>query len=530
MRIITILSLLLFSIACGNVKKNGNQKNYETISFCPRNQETGNSVHIYCYKPENFNPKSVSVQIIVPDKGECPAKTIEDWADKADKFGLLLVVPDFFYGNKPYDNSTYKKLFDVIDEIHKKVVAKYKLKGNKFNLCGNMEGGNFVNQYLLFHETPFLDKTVIAGVDWDQMPDFDRFRNENELSDIVLANYFDKKLAIFLTDKEPSSFEKGTDFFLSSRTCSQKINNQFNWALKFFYKSSCVGKSEAVAIADYLYGPYQNKHFTRGGGIEFYGSGPVFKNKTVPVFYYTPLGASVEKTNIQYVMHGMGRNGYDYLCSWINSANEYNLFMLVPQFSETDFSEKEYQQGGVCDNNGIYTDADSSTFELIEQIFAFVKKESPVDAEKYNIFGHSAGAQFVHRFLLFHTTPNLGEAISANAGWYTFPDKKYKFPYGLGTVPSRLNVNSTDYYGKNLTILLGTADTLRTTNLRQTPEADLQGLTRLQRGKTFYEYGKNEAQNKNCPFNWKLEFVEGVGHKGDKMSKAAAKYLYNQDK
>ncbi len=530
MKTIIIPFILSFFIACNNTKDEEShdpkELQYEVETFYSASLPSLDSVRLYCYFPDGYDTDLVLTQIIMPDNGDSPINALNDWISEADKYGLCLVIPDFFAKSKEYNEDTYNKLLDVVDEIHDRIIDKYKLGNNKFNLCGNGEGANFVNSYLLFHESSSLNKAIIANLDWTELLDFDEFVENNDLGDSDLKEYFNKKVAIFLTDEETSSFEKGTDFFLSARTYSQEKEDAFNWSLKFLYNSSSVEENEVVAVADFLYGPYQNNHFTRGGGIEFFDSGSVFGNSIIPVFYYIPMEASVEDTKVQYILHGMGRNGYDYLCSWINSADEYKLFLIVPQFSKEDFSEMAYQQGGVRDDDGNFVEADSTTFELIEQVFTFVKEETPVKVEKYNIFGHSAGGQFVHRFLLFHPTDNLGRAVAANAGWYTFPDNESDFPYGIRTVPSRLNVSITDFYAKNLTILLGTADTLRTSNLRQTEKADLQGKNRLLRGQKFYNSAKEDARVKSCPFNWDIEFVEGVGHEWEGMSEGAAKLLY----
>ena len=56
------------------------------------------------------------------------------------------------------------------------------------------------------------------------------------------------------------------------------------------------------------------------------------------------------------------------------------------------------------------------------------------------MFGHSAGAQFVHRFVMFAPGPNLRTAISANAGWYTTLEENVAFPYGLKDAPVDVDV------------------------------------------------------------------------------------------
>ena len=45
------------------------------------------------------------------------------------------------------------------------------------------------------------------------------------------------------------------------------------------------------------------------------------------------------------------------------------------------------------------------------------------------MFGHSAGAQFTHRYMLLSKDKRISNAVVANAGWYTFINNA-KFPYG----------------------------------------------------------------------------------------------------
>jgi len=50
---------------------------------------------------------------------------------------------------------------------------------------------------------------------------------------------------------------------------------------------------------------------------------------------------------------------------------------------------------------------------------------------QFSMFGHSAGAQFVHRYITFMPQGHLRAAVAANSGWYTLPDQTLKLPYGL---------------------------------------------------------------------------------------------------
>lgn len=62
---------------------------------------------------------------------------------------------------------------------------------------------------------------------------------------------------------------------------------------------------------------------------------------------------------------------------------------------------------------------------------------------------------------------------------------------------------------------------------RRTPEALAQGVNRLDRGLIFFRKGQRLAQDERLPFNWKLKFVEGVGHASKDMAPAAAKLFAN---
>ena len=52
--------------------------------------------------------------------------------------------------------------------------------------------------------------------------------------------------------------------------------------------------------------------------------------------------------------------------------------------------------------------------------------------QRYGLFGHSAGGQFVHRMLSFGFRDHVAVAVSANAGTYAMPDLEIAWPFGLG--------------------------------------------------------------------------------------------------
>jgi dienelactone hydrolase len=297
-----------------------------------------------------------------------------------------------------------------------------------------------------------------------------------------------------------------------------------------FSCSSVKSAPDDESDSDVLSGQELNSKdslFSSKTGMEIYECKGAYAGKKVEIYYHIPEG-NVREMPVQIVMHGVDRNGDKYRDDWKSLADKYGFIVLAPQFSENQFSDKAYQQGNVTNESGVFVSQDSMTYPIIREIFHFFLDHSVSQATKYNIYGHSAGGQFVHRYLLFNSTFEVDRAIAANTGWYTFPNEKIDYPYGIGNSVDEIGVDVKVYYAKRLTILLGDADTLRTENLRTTAKADAQGLTRLERGNTFFEFCKEDADSRGATFNWERVYVSGVGHSDSKMAPEAARLLYGK--
>ncbi len=261
------------------------------------------------------------------------------------------------------------------------------------------------------------------------------------------------------------------------------------------------------------------------GSITFNCSG-AFSGRTVTLNYYIPSG-DIATMPVQLVMHGVDRNGSTYRNSWIEKADQYKVVILAPTFSEAQFPESDYQTGNIVDGNNNYNSQDKMIYTVIEDIFSFFVNNSDSKADGYNLWGHSAGGQFAHRFSIFAAAPHVKTIVAANPGWYTVPDASIKFPYGWGNLETTIPaITREGLYAKNFVLMLGTKDTARDSNLRVTPEADAQGKNRYERGNYYFNWCKSDAQSRSLTFNWKKVEVEGVAHDQSKMAPAAADYLY----
>ena len=145
----------------------------------------------------------------------------------------------------------------------------------------------------------------------------------------------------------------------------------------------------------------------------------------------------------------------------------------------------------------------------------------------YYLFGHSAGAQFVHRLLLMVPDGRYAALVAANAGWYTVPDKSIDYPYGLGLTPA--GNQPFTFFEQRLVVMVGTLDNdPNAPNLRHTPEAERQGQHRYARAYHFYDQSATKAEELGIGFRWELVDVVGVGHQTSQMALAAADHLLRE--
>jgi poly(3-hydroxybutyrate) depolymerase len=234
------------------------------------------------------------------------------------------------------------------------------------------------------------------------------------------------------------------------------------------------------------------------------------------VFTVEPEGLEADAP-VVIVLHGVRRDARDYRNNWIDLARQHRVRIYVPEFSKRHFpTAEEYTLGGVSGADP----ARPGSYDAIEPLFDYLRAARGVTSDQYVLFGHSAGAQFVHRFACFEDDARFSLAIAANAGWYTFPATEAAWPYGLNGMEARCN--RTNWVQKPMLILLGEADNdPQAEFLRRTPEADVQGLHRFARGHAFFAAGGEAAAEEKVAFGWRLEVVPGVAHDNAGMAPAA---------
>jgi len=255
-----------------------------------------------------------------------------------------------------------------------------------------------------------------------------------------------------------------------------------------------------------------------------------FENKLVQVLYFVPKGSNAS-TPILILFHGVNRDPVDYLNEMTSTAIAKKFIVVVPNFSEENFpNESAFQMGNIFKDGDNPTAAtlnkeESWSLSIVEPIFQLVKANTGSTLPKCYLIGHSAGAQFLHRMLLFKKNFPFEKAVVSAAGWYTVTDTSVRFPYGLKASPFDIN-HLKSVFSENITIQVGSDDNNpNASNLRQ-GDADKQGSNRLSRAQFFYKQGEKAALQFGVNFNWKFVIVNGLSHDSGPAIRKSAEIIF----
>lgn len=253
--------------------------------------------------------------------------------------------------------------------------------------------------------------------------------------------------------------------------------------------------------------------------------------QAIDVFYYVPRDIT-PSAPIVIALHGANRDARGMRDHWIPKADQYGLVVLAPWFDETNFpGGSGYILGNLFENGNDPGGASPKpqrewAFSYPEPLFDEAKRRLSSTVDTYDLFGHSGGGQFGHRFALFVPTSRAARIVAANAGWYSVPDPSISFPYGLEGAPLP-SQDPSAWFERRLTVLLGDEDTdPGSPGLRHTPEAEAQGRHRFERGQHFFRRSGELALGAGLTSSWTLEVAPGVGHDARLMSLRAADLLF----
>jgi poly(3-hydroxybutyrate) depolymerase len=226
-------------------------------------------------------------------------------------------------------------------------------------------------------------------------------------------------------------------------------------------------------------------------------------------------------------MHGLTRNAIQTRDNWLELAERHSLIVVAPYLDTKRFPTRLYQQGGVVGE----PDRAKWLYQTIERLYDHLVTQKRAEPGGYVLFGHSAGAQFVHRMVLAMPKARYRLAIAGNAGFYTLPTGKaeaggFEFPFSLDGTPIT-EAERKAALQRPMVLMLGDQDNdPNHYQLNNSEGAKAQGPHRFARGQFFFAAAEAEAKRLGVPLGWKKIVVPGVDHDNTRMAAAAARMIF----
>lgn len=220
-------------------------------------------------------------------------------------------------------------------------------------------------------------------------------------------------------------------------------------------------------------------------------------------FKYVPAGASSASVVIVLV-HGFTRRAAEQIFRFRSLADRANAILIAPYFSKATFGL--YQQVADPESGAR---ADLALFDMLEAI----GDETGAAIDRVPLFGYSGGAQFVHRLAMLHPA-RAAITLIASSGWYTFPDERLPYPYGIANSPLPGKIEPEQFLAVERHIFIGAQDTGRGENLRVSAKIDTQqGINRLERAKRWFQSMEEASRHYGVrPPQATIEIIAGAGH------------------
>ncbi|WP_337658637.1 hypothetical protein [Sphingorhabdus sp. Alg231-15] len=273
--------------------------------------------------------------------------------------------------------------------------------------------------------------------------------------------------------------------------------------------------------------------------------------KLFTVHYFKPASFTAASP-ILLIIPGAGRNSAEYRNAWLEAAEGSGALIFSLGYPEETYDFAAYNMGGLVsdlafsdpvikqtsgqartislgDNDisfKLNPDRQTWLFNDFDLAFDHIVEATESHQGCYDIFGHSAGGQILHRMALFQQSTKANRIIAANAGFYTLPTFDQPLPTGLGgTIIEQADLSRA--FDKKLIVMIGQNDNGDAVGgtLLKTPLVNRQGQGRFQRGQFFYSAAVEAAERLDVPLNWELVRVPRVGHEFEAMSSAAAELL-----
>lgn len=254
--------------------------------------------------------------------------------------------------------------------------------------------------------------------------------------------------------------------------------------------------------------------------------------KPVRVHFYIPRSGDVKTMPVLISMHGAERSASVQTGAWDSYAEKYGFIVIAPEFPKSStaskwgysdsYDENAYQFGNVMTSSGSKTcnSEDKWAYNVIEAVFDHFKAAVGGTQTKYRMFGHSAGAQFVHRMVMMMPNARIERACAAAPSAWTYPHPEglkieatqaVGWPYSPLYTPRANDEDMCTYLQKKMLIMVGDQD-ITDDSLDKSDAANYQGENRYERLLSYDYACQLRAAELGITCAFEKMVVEGKGH------------------
>lgn len=223
-------------------------------------------VDVHYYIPLSGNQRDMPIIFVFQGADRGYKYLIEAWKKEAEVRKFMVFVPQF--DQDKYPNSDYQEagIMDkqhlhlksqeattppLIDKMFEYVQQHTSTAQKTYRIYGHSGGGQFVQRFMLFHNSPYVDRAVIGSPGWYTFPDFTQnypygIKNVPQVTSEQVRRYFGKDIIVQLATgdtlresflrKTPEAeaqgrnrLERGHQFFKYLQTVSHQKQIPLRW-------------------------------------------------------------------------------------------------------------------------------------------------------------------------------------------------------------------------------------------------------------------------------------------------------------
>ena len=241
------------------------------------------------------------------------------------------------------------------------------------------------------------------------------------------------------------------------------------------------------------------------------------------------------------LVHGMlgrdedaGEVAERFIRRWIPAGERLGIILLAPAFDQRNFGGYRGPGGGYRGLFGREIGADEFVNEIVDQYKAL----SPKYDGRFYLYGHSAGGQFVSRYVVRHPQRIIAAVISA-AGTYAFPNPDVPWADGMAPLVRSMRWEGGDEMqhidiqpdpqgwikaaALPITVVVGSQDTEALKGI-----GGQKGGTRLERARHWVQDMNRLAQRLDKTGRGRLVVVDGAAHSSAQLTPTCVQHLFGR--